>query len=79
MALGGVALFGLLALWASVLPMGDNLTVGPDDALRALEYLKPDYNTFPPIEQDAEDFVARAAKLGVGGEVFDPGASLTVG
>ena len=77
-------LVGELGIHLAILPIGDNFTMGPDDALRALEYLEPDrvlpihYNTFPPIEQDAEDFVARAAKLGVGGEALDPGASLTL-
>lgn len=78
-------LVGELGIDLAILPIGDNFTMGPDDALRALEFIEPrqvlpiHYNTFPPIRQDAGDFVARAAKLGVGGEALEPGESLTVG
>ncbi len=40
------------------LPIGDNYTMGPDDALEAVKILNPKrvvpchYNTWPPIEQD---------------------------
>lgn len=48
----------------ALLPIGDNYTMGPDDAVRAVEFIEPDvvipihYNTFPPIEQDPEAFKA---------------------
>lgn len=44
------------------LPIGDNFTMGPDDAAYAVELLNPKltipvhYNTFPPIEQDPNEF-----------------------
>ncbi len=44
------------------LPIGDNFTMGPEDAAYAVELLNPKltvpvhYNTFPPIEQDPETF-----------------------
>ncbi|MHA6260665.1 metal-dependent hydrolase [Sporosarcina sp. CAU 1771] len=44
------------------LPIGDNFTMGPEDAAYAVELLKPKYavpihfNTFPPIEQDPNEF-----------------------
>src|SRR5699024_8634227 len=44
------------------LPIGDNFTMGPEDALRAAEYLQAvcvvpiHYNTFPVIQQDPKDF-----------------------
>lgn len=44
------------------LPIGDNFTMGPRDAARAVEFIEPKivvpmhYNTFPPIEQDPEHF-----------------------
>ncbi|MDW0110354.1 metal-dependent hydrolase [Sporosarcina aquimarina] len=44
------------------LPIGDNFTMGPEDAAYAVELLSPKltvpvhYNTFPPIVQDPEDF-----------------------
>lgn len=48
----------------AVLPIGDRYTMGPDDAVRAVEFIEPKvvipchYNTWPPIEQDAEAFKA---------------------
>lgn len=44
------------------LPIGDNFTMGPEDAAYAVELLNPEltipihFNTFPPIEQDPEVF-----------------------
>ena len=46
----------------AVLPMGDYFTMGPEDALRAVKFVRPKhvipchYNTFPPIQQDADAF-----------------------
>ena len=43
----------------AVLPIGDKFTMGPKDALRAIELIRPKlaipghYNTWPLIEQDA--------------------------
>lgn len=45
-------------------PIGDNFTMGPEDAATAVEFLNPKmvvpvhYNTFPAIEQDPEVFKA---------------------
>ncbi len=42
----------------AVLPIGDNFTMGPDDALRAVKLIQPKhvipvhYNTWPLIAQD---------------------------
>ncbi|MBM7644807.1 L-ascorbate metabolism protein UlaG (beta-lactamase superfamily) [Scopulibacillus daqui] len=47
------------------LPIGDNFTMGPEDALTAAEWLQAKtvvpihYNTFPVIEQDPVDFVSK--------------------
>ena len=44
-------------------PIGDNFTMGPEDAAYAVELIKPKivvpihYNTFPPIEVDPQRFV----------------------
>lgn len=60
-----MALIGQDAIDLAVLPIGDNFTMGPDDALLALEYLDPHvvipchYNTFPLIEQDAGAWAKR--------------------
>lgn len=46
------------------LPIGDNYTMGPKDAARAVQFLNPKvavpvhYNTFPLIEQNPEDFTS---------------------
>ncbi len=48
----------------ALLPIGDNYTMGPDDAVRAVGFIEPKtvvpihYNTFPPIAQDPEAFKA---------------------
>ena len=53
-----MALIGTMGLDLAVLPIGDNFTMGPYDALLALGYLKPKmvipghYNTWPIIEVD---------------------------
>ena len=45
-----------------MMPIGDRYTMGPDDAVRAVEMMRPKvvipchYNTWPPIEQDPEAF-----------------------
>ncbi|MBC8449287.1 MAG: metal-dependent hydrolase [Chloroflexi bacterium] len=69
----------------AILPIGDNYTMGPDDALRAVELLRPrlvvpiHYDAFPVIRQDPQAFLARvAAETGVGGQVLKPGDSLTL-
>jgi L-ascorbate metabolism protein UlaG (beta-lactamase superfamily) len=49
----------------ALLPIGDHFTMGPDDAFRAITLIRPGtvipihYNTFPPIQQDAEKFKQR--------------------
>lgn len=54
----------------ALLPIGDNFTMGPDDALIALDFLKPKvaipihYNTWPNIVQDAGLFATAAAQAG---------------
>lgn len=87
---GDTALFSDMALVASynvdlaVLPIGDHYTMGPDDALRALELIRArqvlpvHYNTFPPIAQDGDAFIRRASLLGVGGKALKPGEDLTL-
>jgi len=46
----------------ALLPIGDNYTMGPDDALEAVKLIKPDmvmpmhYNTWPLIAQNPEEF-----------------------
>ena len=75
---GDTALFGDMELIGkrhpidvAFLPIGDNFTMGPEDAAYAVSLLKPKivvpihYNTFPPITQNPDEF----AKLVEGAEV----------
>ena len=78
-------LIGEAGIELAILPIGDNYTMGPDDALRAVKLLKPDlvvpihYDAFPVIEQDPHAFLARvAAETGIAGQVLKPGESLTL-
>jgi L-ascorbate metabolism protein UlaG (beta-lactamase superfamily) len=57
---GDMRLIGEEGITLAVIPIGDNYTMGPADALRAVKMLDPEhvipihYNTFKLIEQDAE-------------------------
>ncbi|MFD1206958.1 MULTISPECIES: metal-dependent hydrolase [Sporosarcina] len=66
---GDTSLFGDMKLIGdrnpidvAFLPIGDNFTMGPEDAATAVEFLNPKltvpihYNTFPPIKQDPQKF-----------------------
>jgi L-ascorbate metabolism protein UlaG (beta-lactamase superfamily) len=78
-------LIGEAGLDLAILPIGDNFTMGPDDALRAIGLLEParvwpiHYNTFEVIEQDVKAFALR-----VGDEtkaeclLLQPGATITL-
>jgi L-ascorbate metabolism protein UlaG (beta-lactamase superfamily) len=63
----------------ALLPIGDNYTMGVDDAVRAVEMLRPKltipmhYNTFPPIAADPHRFVEKLAAIGARGHVLQPG------
>ncbi|MCM3717932.1 metal-dependent hydrolase [Fictibacillus phosphorivorans] len=67
---------------AAFLPIGDNFTMGPEDALIAAEWIGASvtvpihYNTFPPIEQDPKS--SFGAKLGSKGKVMQSGESITI-
>ena len=57
-------LIGAVGLDVAVLPIGDLFTMGPEDCVTATDLLKPKtvlpshYNTWPPIEQDADAWAA---------------------
>lgn len=87
---GDTALFSDMRLIArggldlAIIPIGDNYTMGPEDALDALDFLSPrlavpvHYNTWPPIAQDAAAFASAAALRGHAVKVLAPGGSLTL-
>lgn len=53
-----MSLIGKAGIDVAILPIGDNFTMGPEDSLTAIDFLKPKqvipchFNTWPPIEQD---------------------------
>jgi L-ascorbate metabolism protein UlaG (beta-lactamase superfamily) len=69
----------------AILPIGDNFTMGPDDALRAVKLLEPKtllpihYDTFDIIAQDPASWKSRVeAETGAEVVVLAPGESLEV-
>ncbi|MDT3705174.1 MAG: metal-dependent hydrolase [Thermincola sp.] len=89
---GDTGLFGDMALISrlhpidlAVLPIGDNYTMGPEDALEAVKMLKPKkvipvhYNTWDLIKQDPQQFKTEVeAKTGVPVQVLRPGETYTL-
>lgn len=86
---GDTSLFSDMSLIArhgievALLPIGDNFTMGPDDALEAVKYLQPKvvvpmhYNTFDLIRQDPQSFARRVeAETPARCVVLGPGESL---
>jgi L-ascorbate metabolism protein UlaG (beta-lactamase superfamily) len=73
-----------LGLDVALVPIGDNFTMGIEDAAAALDLLKPKvavpmhYNTWPVIAVDPQRFVEAAARTDHTVEVLKPGESLTI-
>ena len=66
----------------AVLPIGDNFTMGPDDALRAVKLIEPQvvipihYDTFDVIKQDPHVWAERVrAETAANPVVLEPGES----
>jgi L-ascorbate metabolism protein UlaG (beta-lactamase superfamily) len=65
---GDMRLIGEEGIDLAFLPIGDNYTMGPEDAVRAVKFLQPKkvmpihYNTFPLIAQDPQAWAARVRK-----------------
>jgi L-ascorbate metabolism protein UlaG (beta-lactamase superfamily) len=79
---GDMRLIGEEGLDLAVLPIGDNYTMGPDDALRAVKLLRArhvipiHYSTFDLIKQDAHAWAKRVeAETDSKVTVLDPGQS----
>lgn len=69
----------------AVLPIGDNFTMGPDDALRAVKLIEPrivmpiHYDTFDVIQQDPQAWAERvSAETSAEPLVLEPGDSYTL-
>lgn len=66
----------------ALLPIGDNFTMGVDDAVKAAEFLEADvsipmhYNTFPVIESSPNEFKAKVEALGKKSIVLEYGQEI---
>lgn len=83
---GDMRLIGEEGLDLAAIPIGDNYTMGPEDALRAVRLLQPKvvipihYNTFPLIQQDVNAWKRRVeTETDTRVEALMPGESLTIG
>jgi L-ascorbate metabolism protein UlaG (beta-lactamase superfamily) len=67
----------------ALLPIGDNFTMGPEDAAQAVEFIRPKmvipihYNTFDMIAQDPEAFRQKVGNL-ARVEIVQPGETLEI-
>lgn len=82
---GDMRLIGEEGIDLAILPIGDNYTMGPDDALRAVKFLQPrkvlpiHYNTFDLIAQDAAAWAKRVRQeTQAQPVVLKPGESMEV-
>lgn len=82
---GDMRLIGEEGIDLAALPIGDNYTMGPDDALRAVKLIQPKhvlpihYNTWELIAQDADSWSKRVqAETSAKVHVLKPGESLVI-
>jgi len=81
---GDMRLIGDEGIDLAVLPIGDNFTMGPDDALRAVEFIRPKhvvpihYNTWDLLAQNPTAWAIRVAdKTGAQVHILKPGETLS--
>ena len=82
---GDMKLIGEEGLDLAVVPIGDNFTMGPDDALRAVKFLQPKtvipihYNTWDLIAQDPNAWAERVKnETSTQAVVLKPGESFSL-
>jgi len=82
---GDMRLIGEEGIDLAVLPIGDNYTMGPDDALRAVKLLEPKhaipihYNTWDLIAQDPNTWAERVkAETSTLVTVLEPGGTFSL-
>ncbi len=82
---GDMQLIGDEGIDLAIIPIGDNFTMGPEDALRAVKLLRPKhvipihYNTWDLIAQDPVSWADRVkAEAGAEVHVLKPGESFTL-
>ena len=65
-----------------LLPIGDNFTMGIDDAVKAVEFVNPKkcipmhYNTFPVIKANPNDFKSKVEAAGKACDVLEYGQEI---
>ena len=65
-----------------LLPIGNNYTMGIDDAVKAIEFVKPKlsiplhYNTFPVIEVDTNEFASKVKAINFDAKVMSFGETI---
>ncbi len=68
----------------ALLPIGDNFTMGIDDAVKAVEFLQPEltipmhYKTFDLIDVDPNEFVRKVEQMGRKARILEIGESLEI-
>jgi L-ascorbate metabolism protein UlaG (beta-lactamase superfamily) len=82
---GDMKLIGEEGIDLAVLPIGDNFTMGPDDALRAVKLLEPKhvipahYNTFDLLKQDPFAWAERVEnETDTKAHVLNPGETFSL-
>ncbi len=82
---GDMRLIGEEGIDLATLPIGDNFTMGPEDALRAVKLIQPQYvipvhyNTWDLIAQDPDAWAGRVkAETSAQPHVLKPGQSFTL-
>jgi L-ascorbate metabolism protein UlaG (beta-lactamase superfamily) len=82
---GDMRLIGDEGIDLAVIPIGDNFTMGPEDALRAVKLIRPKhvipihYNTWDLISQDANSWASRVqSETGAQVHVLKPGETFSL-
>jgi L-ascorbate metabolism protein UlaG (beta-lactamase superfamily) len=79
---GDMKYIGDMGIDLAFLPIGDHYTMGPEEAGRTLDLLRPKdaipmhYGTFPGLTGDPQVFAAEAQKRGVKAHLIQPGGTL---
>jgi L-ascorbate metabolism protein UlaG (beta-lactamase superfamily) len=78
-------MIGSAGIDVAVVPIGDLYTMGPDASIEAIKLVDPrrvlpaHYNTWPPIEQDAEAWASQVrAETYADPIVLEPGGHLAL-
>jgi L-ascorbate metabolism protein UlaG (beta-lactamase superfamily) len=78
-------LIGNMGIDVAFLPIGDNYTMGPEDSLQAIQFIRPrfaipmHYKTWPLLDQDPSEWANHvSSETSSQPIVLDPGASYTL-